>query len=102
MSAAPAAIVFFIFSSPWSVVGAPVHTNSLTGACARLTMADSNERLNSPRAMAASRPARKGVALDATSADTKTRILDAAEELFTEHGFEATSLRQLTAAAGVN
>ena len=52
--------------------------------------------------MAASRPARKSVALDATSADTKTRILDAAEQLFTEHGFEATSLRQLTTAAGVN
>jgi AcrR family transcriptional regulator len=50
----------------------------------------------------ASRPARKGVVLDATSADTKTRILDAAEELFTEHGFEATSLRSLTSAASVN
>ena len=48
------------------------------------------------------RPARKSVALDATSADTKTRILDAAEQLFMEHGFEATSLRQLTTAAGVN
>ena len=32
----------------------------------------------------------------------KTRILDAAEQLFMEHGFEATSLRQLTAAADVN
>src|SRR6185312_14211939 len=53
--------------------------------------------------MPASRPAaRRGVALDATSADTKTRILDAAEHLFTQHGFEATSLRQLTTAAGVN
>jgi AcrR family transcriptional regulator len=52
--------------------------------------------------MAASRPARKSVAIDATSADTKTRILDAAEQLFMEHGFEATSLRSLTAAAGVN
>jgi AcrR family transcriptional regulator len=52
--------------------------------------------------MAPTRPARKGVALDATSADTKTRILDAAEQLFMEHGFEATSLRSLTAAAGVN
>ena len=40
--------------------------------------------------------------LDATSADTKTRILDAAEQLFTEHGFEATSLRSLTSAASVN
>jgi AcrR family transcriptional regulator len=52
--------------------------------------------------MAVSRPARKSVFLDAASADTKTRILDAAEHLFMEHGFEATSLRQLTAAAGVN
>ena len=50
----------------------------------------------------ASRPARKTVAIDATSADTKTRILDAAEHLFMEHGFEATSLRSLTAAASVN
>jgi AcrR family transcriptional regulator len=45
---------------------------------------------------------RKPVALDATSADTKTRILDAAERLFVEHGFEATSLRSLTSAAAVN
>jgi AcrR family transcriptional regulator len=51
--------------------------------------------------MAASRPARKGIA-DPTSADTKTRILDAAELLFMEHGFEATSLRSLTSAASVN
>jgi AcrR family transcriptional regulator len=35
-------------------------------------------------------------------ADTKARILDAAETLFMEHGFEATSLRLITAAAGVN
>jgi AcrR family transcriptional regulator len=34
--------------------------------------------------------------------DTKDRILDAAESLFLDHGFEATSLRQITAAAGVN
>jgi AcrR family transcriptional regulator len=33
---------------------------------------------------------------------TKDRILDAAESLFMEHGFEATSLRSITAAAGVN
>jgi AcrR family transcriptional regulator len=52
--------------------------------------------------MAPTRPARKNVALDATSADTKTRILDAAEQLFMEHGFEATSLRSLTSAASVN
>jgi AcrR family transcriptional regulator len=52
--------------------------------------------------MASPRPARKGIAPDATSADTKTRILDSAETLFMEHGFEATSLRQLTTAAGVN
>jgi AcrR family transcriptional regulator len=52
--------------------------------------------------MAVSRPARRSVAADVASADTKTRILDAAELLFMEHGFEATSLRQLTSAAGVN
>src|SRR6185369_7826494 len=45
---------------------------------------------------------RKPIALDATSAGTKTRILDAAERLFVEHGFEATSLRSLTSAAAVN
>ena len=45
---------------------------------------------------------RKPVAIDATSADTKTRILDAGERLFVEHGFEATSLRSLTTSAGVN
>src|SRR5258708_37939882 len=52
--------------------------------------------------MAASRPARKSGGADGTSADTKTRILDAAESLFMEHGFEAPSLRSLTAAASVN
>src|SRR5512139_2740884 len=52
--------------------------------------------------MPAPRPARRPPATDAQSQDTKSRILDAAESLFTEHGFEATSLRQLTAAAGVN
>lgn len=34
--------------------------------------------------------------------DTRTRILLAAEILFIEHGFEATTLRQITAQAGVN
>ena len=48
------------------------------------------------------RPARKAAPLDTTSQDTKSRILDAAEHLFMEHGFEATSLRSLTAAASVN
>ena len=36
------------------------------------------------------------------AAATKDRILDAAESLFMEHGFEATSLRSITAAAAVN
>ncbi len=36
------------------------------------------------------------------SSATKVRIMDAAETLFMEHGFEATSLRVITAAAGVN
>ena len=34
--------------------------------------------------------------------ETRTRILDAAEELFMQHGFEATSMRLLTSQAGVN
>src|SRR2546430_15599341 len=34
--------------------------------------------------------------------ETRTRILDAAEELFMLHGFEGTSMRILTAKAGVN
>jgi len=34
--------------------------------------------------------------------ETRTRILDAAEELFMQHGFEGTSMRQLTAKAAVN
>ena len=34
--------------------------------------------------------------------ETRTRILDAAEELFMQHGFQGTSMRQLTSRAGVN
>ncbi|MEW6688169.1 MAG: TetR family transcriptional regulator [Pseudomonadota bacterium] len=34
--------------------------------------------------------------------ETRTRILDAAEELFMLHGFEGTSMRSLTAKAGAN
>ena len=37
-----------------------------------------------------------------TLSATQARILDTAEGLFMEHGFEATTLRQITAAAGVN
>lgn len=33
---------------------------------------------------------------------TRTRILDAAEQLFAEHGFEAASVRMIAARAGVN
>ena len=32
--------------------------------------------------------------------DTRERILDAAEALFVEHGFEATSMRMITGRAG--
>ncbi|WP_119155098.1 TetR/AcrR family transcriptional regulator [Caldimonas tepidiphila] len=35
-------------------------------------------------------------------ADTPERILDAAERLFVEHGYETTSVRLVTLAAGVN
>ena len=38
----------------------------------------------------------------AQSPDTKNRILDAAERLFADKGFDATSLRMITAAAEVN
>ncbi|MGH8704715.1 MAG: TetR/AcrR family transcriptional regulator, partial [Burkholderiales bacterium] len=34
--------------------------------------------------------------------ETQVRILEAAEELFMQHGFEGTSMRLLTAKAGVN
>lgn len=34
--------------------------------------------------------------------DTKQKILDTAERLFGEHGYDATSLRQIIAEAGVN
>jgi AcrR family transcriptional regulator len=34
--------------------------------------------------------------------ETRARILDAAEALFTAHGFEATSMRMITGQAGVN
>ncbi len=34
--------------------------------------------------------------------DTKERILDAAEKLFSDNGFAATSLRMITSGAGVN
>lgn len=34
--------------------------------------------------------------------ETRTRIVDAAEELFMQHGFEGTSMRLLTSKAGVN
>jgi len=37
-----------------------------------------------------------------TPADTKTRILNAAEKLFGMNGFDATSLRDITAEAQVN
>jgi AcrR family transcriptional regulator len=36
------------------------------------------------------------------AADTQEKILDAAESLFVEHGFAATSLRAIAAAANVN
>ena len=36
------------------------------------------------------------------SVDTRERILDAAEHLFMAHGYEGTSMRQITGEAGVN
>ena len=51
---------------------------------------------------AASRDKAVPLASSRAPAATKQRILDTAESLFMEHGFEATSLRSITAAAGVN
>lgn len=36
------------------------------------------------------------------NSDTRTRILDAAEKLFAQHGYDGASLRAITSAAGVN
>jgi AcrR family transcriptional regulator len=36
------------------------------------------------------------------SPDTRERILDTAEQLFMNHGFDGTSMRQITTGAGVN
>jgi AcrR family transcriptional regulator len=40
--------------------------------------------------------------VEARSVDTRERILDAAENLFMNHGYEGTSMRQITGGAGVN
>lgn len=49
-------------------------------------------------------PSGDGAASDAGTrgARTRTTLLDTAERLFAEHGFAATSLRRITAAAGAN
>ena len=39
---------------------------------------------------------------DTTAGDTREKILDAAEALFVERGYAATSLRAIATAAGVN
>ena len=39
---------------------------------------------------------------EARNVDTRERILDAAERLFMAHGYEGTSMRQITGEAGVN
>jgi AcrR family transcriptional regulator len=40
--------------------------------------------------------------IDTKTSVTKEKLLDTAEALFMEHGFEATGLRQITSGAGVN
>ncbi|MBN2137355.1 MAG: CerR family C-terminal domain-containing protein [Sedimentisphaerales bacterium] len=41
-------------------------------------------------------------AVESDSAGVRERLIDKAEELFAEHGFEATSIRDLATAAGCN
>ncbi|MBS0355961.1 MAG: TetR family transcriptional regulator [Proteobacteria bacterium] len=41
-------------------------------------------------------------AVETPNADTRERILDAAERLFMANGYEGTSMRQITSGAGVN
>ena len=50
--------------------------------------------------MAAPRPARK--VADPTSADTKTRILDAAERCFVRSGFHRTTMQDVAAEASMS
>lgn len=40
--------------------------------------------------------------MDTPELDTRSRILDAAEKLFTDHGFESTTMRMITTAAHAN
>ncbi len=40
--------------------------------------------------------------INKSAPETRSRILDAAEALFVEHGFDGTSMRQITSHAGVN
>lgn len=61
-------------------------------------MYESYERMNKHSAQAVAKPEGAGHAL----ADTRDRILDVAERLFAERGLEATSIRDITAAAEVN
>src|SRR6185312_11029386 len=61
-------------------------------------MRPASSRMRPPRA--SGRPI--AIVNTRSSGATKDRILDAAEALFMEHGFEATSLRAITTAAGVN
>lgn len=55
----------------------------------------------SQRTKLASRPSPRSEAV-AEQTDTRARILQEAEALFAEHGFDAVSMRDLTARAGVN
>lgn len=56
--------------------------------------------MNRGKQSAADRP--RGRPVDTGQGDLRARILDTAEELFTEHGFAATSIRHIAETAGVN
>lgn len=56
--------------------------------------------MNAPQPRTTARP--RGRPADMASGELQERLLDTAETLFAEHGYAATSVRQLAGAAGVN
>lgn len=76
--------------------GSRSNSNERMNDTARTLRRRGPSRTTAPRARV-----RQGAAREATPI-TRERLLDVAERLFVQHGFEATSLRKITAEAGAN